>query len=190
MQDDRDDNADVIRALQHPGRLGTRREVLERPSPVPAVAGIYGWHFVTAPANQLDSNRLLYVGIAPRHMSNRNSSQSLRTRIRYHFRGNAAGSTLRLTLGCLLGLELRRVGSGQRLTFGAAGEAELNAWMEANARVCWYACPTPWKVESAVIARVALPLNLDQNRDHPFRAHLSALRAGARARARQLPILD
>lgn len=105
MQDKREDNADVIRALQHPARLGTRREVLERPSPVPAVAGIYGWHFVTAPAEQLDSNRLLYVGIAPRHMSNRNSIQSLRTRIRYHFRGNAAGSTLRLTLGCLLGLE-------------------------------------------------------------------------------------
>ena len=39
-------------------------------------------------------------------------------RIRYHFRGNAEGSTLRLTLGCLLikplGIELRRVGSGKR----------------------------------------------------------------------------
>jgi hypothetical protein len=48
---------------------------------------------------------LQYVGIAPRHMRPRVSRQSLRTRIRYHFRGNAAGSTLRLTLGCLLGLE-------------------------------------------------------------------------------------
>ncbi|MEV1246427.1 GIY-YIG nuclease family protein [Nonomuraea sp. NPDC049750] len=32
----------------------------------------------------------------------------MRTRMRYHFRGNAEGSTLRLTLGCLLGLELAR----------------------------------------------------------------------------------
>ncbi|MEU8575440.1 GIY-YIG nuclease family protein [Streptomyces asoensis] len=33
--------------------------------------------------------------------------QNLRKRVRYHYRGNAAGSTLRFTLGCLLGLELR-----------------------------------------------------------------------------------
>ncbi|WP_394816236.1 GIY-YIG nuclease family protein [Streptomyces mooreae] len=47
-------------------------------------------------------------------MANRTSTQNLRKRVRYHYRGNAAGSTLRLTLGCLLGLELRRVGSGKR----------------------------------------------------------------------------
>ncbi|WP_420481527.1 GIY-YIG nuclease family protein [Actinopolymorpha pittospori] len=41
-------------------------------------------------------------------MTTRTSSQNLRTRVCYHFRGNAEGSTLRLTLGCLLGLELRR----------------------------------------------------------------------------------
>ncbi|MER6923283.1 GIY-YIG nuclease family protein [Streptomyces spiralis] len=52
---------------------------------------------------------------------------------RYHYRGNAAGSTLRLTLGCLFGLELRRVGSGTRLTFGRVGEARLSQWMAANA---------------------------------------------------------
>jgi hypothetical protein len=50
-------------------------------------------------------------------MRPRVSRQSLRTRIRYHFRGNAAGSTLRLSLGCLLGLALRRVGSGARMTY-------------------------------------------------------------------------
>ncbi|MEV6500759.1 GIY-YIG nuclease family protein [Streptomyces prunicolor] len=66
---------------------------------------------------------MLYVGIAPRYMANRTSTQNLRKRVRYHYRGNAAGSTLRLTLGSLLGLELRRVGSGKRMTFGKAGEA-------------------------------------------------------------------
>ena len=48
------------------------------------------------------------------------------------YRGNAYGSTLRLTLGCLLadqlGIELRRVGSGTRLTFGD-GEQALSEWM-------------------------------------------------------------
>jgi hypothetical protein len=90
------------------------------------VPGIYGWHFATAPDPAIEANRLLYVGIAPRHMRPRISRQSLRTRIRYHFRGNAAGSTLRLTLGCLIGLELRRVGSGTRMTFGRDGEGH---WM-------------------------------------------------------------
>jgi hypothetical protein len=54
--------------------------------------------------------------------------------------GNASGSTLRLTLGCLLaerlGIQLRRMGSGRRLSF-AAGEAKLLAWMADNAYVTW-----------------------------------------------------
>ncbi len=85
--------------LEGPERLWSRAEVLTRPTPIPPVPGIYGWHFANAPDPALDANRLLYVGIAPRHMRPRVSGQSLRTRIRYHFRGNAAGSTLRLTLG-------------------------------------------------------------------------------------------
>ncbi|WP_374120389.1 GIY-YIG nuclease family protein [Mesorhizobium onobrychidis] len=44
----------------------------------------------------------------------RPSSQNVRSRLRTHYSGNAAGSTLRRTLGCLLaaelGIELRRVG--------------------------------------------------------------------------------
>jgi hypothetical protein len=42
-------------------------------------------------------------------MANRTSTQNLRKRVRYHYRGNAAGSTLRLTLGLLFGLALRHV---------------------------------------------------------------------------------
>jgi len=132
---------------------------------------------------------LLYVGIAPRRMATKTSRQNLRSRVRYHFQGNAEGSTLRLTLGCLLGLELRRVGSGKRLTFGPHGEAELSAWMAAHARVCWLECSEPWVLESRVIKECDLPLNLDQNRNHPFHPRLSGLRAAARKRARELPVL-
>ncbi|MEZ7154426.1 GIY-YIG nuclease family protein [Streptomyces sp. MAD19A] len=82
-------------------------------------------------------------------MANRTSTQNLRKRVRYHYRGNAAGSTLRLTLGCLLGMELRRVGSGKRMTFGKAGEATLSQWMADNARVCWIERSEPWDLESA-----------------------------------------
>jgi hypothetical protein len=179
--------ADPIQLLQRPERLWSFHE-LERPSPIPASPGVYGWHFVTSPVDALDAHRLLYVGIAPRHMVTRSSTQTLRHRIRYHFRGNAEGSTLRLTLGCLLGLELRRVGSGRRMTFGQK-EAELSAWMAENARVCWHVCATPWTVESTAIAQADLPLNLDQNRGHSFHARLTKLRADARATARALPVL-
>ena len=181
--------ASALEVLERPERLWSRAEVLTRPTPIPPVPGIYGWHFATAPDPALDSNRLLYVGIAPRYMRPRVSRQSLRTRIRYHFRGNAAGSTLRLTLGCLIGLELRRVGSGARLTFGRAGEVALDAWLADNARVCWYPCDEPWLAEAAVIGTADLPLNLDQNRAHPFHARLTEVRSTARRRARELPVL-
>jgi GIY-YIG catalytic domain len=99
------------------------------------------------------------------------SRQQLRSRLQQHYRGNAAGSTLRLTLGCILatqlGLQLRRVGSGQRLTF-ADGEQALSAWMASHARVCWMTHPRPWELEQALVARLDLPLNLHGNAHHPF----------------------
>ena len=68
------------------------------------------------------------------------SQQSLRQRLQTHYAGNAEGSTLRKTLGCLLaaelGIQLRRVGSGTRRTF-VAGEQALSAWMADNAFVSW-----------------------------------------------------
>ncbi|MEU1343316.1 GIY-YIG nuclease family protein [Streptomyces sp. NPDC005827] len=128
------------------------------------------------------------MGIAPRYMANRTSTQNLRKRVRYHYRGNAAGSTLRLTLGCLLGLELRRVGSGKRMTFAKAGEAALSEWMAENAQVCWIEHDEPWALESELISRLDLPLNLDQNRHNAFHGRLKDLRAEARRHARELPI--
>ncbi len=72
----------------------------------PRTPGVYGWFFRTAPTGvpcegclTRDSFTLLYVGISPGRDV---STQNLRSRVRYHFRGNAEGSTLRLTLGCLL----------------------------------------------------------------------------------------
>jgi hypothetical protein len=121
------------------------------------------------------------------------SQQTLRKRIRYHYPGNAAGSTLRLTLGCLLaerlGIQLRRVGSGRRLTF-AAGEAKLSAWMADHAYVTWVETDRPWSAEQRLIASVNLPLNLDQNRHHTFHQQLTQIRADARTTARTLPVVS
>ncbi|WP_448316773.1 GIY-YIG nuclease family protein [Streptomyces sp. CO7] len=174
--------------LTRPDRLWSVDEVMSSPGPVPAAAGVYGWHFDEAPHPALEGRGLLYVGMAPRSITSRVSRQNLRTRVRYHCRGNAEGSTLRLSLGCLLGLELRRVGSGTRMTFGRAGEAELSRWMTAHARVCWVEHETPTALESQLIAQLDLPLNLDQNRRNEFHAVLKDLRAAARRRARELPV--
>jgi hypothetical protein len=126
-------------------------------------------------------------GISPKGSP---SAQTLCGRIRYHYRGNAEGSTLRLSLGCLLehqlGTRLVRVGSGKRLTF-AANEAQLSQWMEQNALVTWLAVGEPWLLERTLIEHEQLPLNLDRNNHHPFHARLSAIRRQAKERARAGP---
>lgn len=86
-----------------------------------------------------------------------------------------------------MGIELRRAGSGKRLTFGA-GEAVLSEWMAKNAFVNWLVHPAPWQLEEQLIAKLCLPLNLDKNDRHPFHIVLSEIRAKARERVRALPI--
>ena len=99
---------------------------------------------------------------------------------------------MRLTLGCLLadqlGLELRRVGSGKRMTFGP-GEAALSEWMAENALVVWHVCERPWEVEERLISELCLPFNLDRNRANAFHPVLSGIRRIAKERARVLPVL-
>lgn len=188
--------------LLRPDRLFTRDEVLARPCPVPVVPGVYAWYFERVPtgvptngAVKHGDHTLLYVGISPgKPPANGRapSRQTVRSRLRYHYRGNAYGSTLRLTLGSLLaddlGIELRLVGGGTRLTF-ASGEAELSSWMGRHARVCWVETPEPWLLEHELLQHHVLPLNLDQNNHSPFRRTLSAVRAAQRARARSLPLI-
>ena len=164
--------------------------------------GVYAWYFRNLPPNipttgctSIGEFHLLYVGISPSAPPTNGkaaSKQSLLHRVRYHMRGNAEGSTLRLSLGCLLadqlGIELRRVGSGNRFTF-SAGEQRLSEWMDENARVAWNVVEEPWKLEEKLISTLHLPLNLDQNAGNEFFPVLSGLRKAARVRARALPIL-
>jgi len=186
-----------VEDLLAPARLWTRAEILARPTPVPAAGGVYAWYFREVPpgvpsqeCHSVDGQALLYVGISPKQPPANGrpaSRQTLRTRVRYHYRGNAAGSTLRLTLGVLLadqlGIALRRVGStGNRLTF-SDGEAALSKWLAEHARVCWAVDLQPWVVESQLINEVVLPLNVDQNVHSGFHAQLTAARASQRQRA-------
>ncbi|MDQ0825591.1 hypothetical protein QFZ60_001764 [Arthrobacter sp. B2I5] len=197
------DIAEVITQLLMPARLYTREEVLERPSPVLKVPGIYAWYFDELPpgvdvrgCHTIPEGVLLYVGIAPKEPprnGTRPSTQTLWHRIRYHYRGNAEGSTLRLTLGChlasTLNIALRRVGSGTRLTFTADGERQITEWMSRHARVTWAQTDLPWLPEAQAIKQLSLPLNLQGNSRHPYYATLKALRAEHKAIARALPIV-
>ena len=172
-----------------------------RPCPIPAEPGVYGWFFRSVPGGietagcvRHQDLVLLYTGISPKRPSvaGKASSQNLRSRVRYHYTGNAEGSTLRKTLGCLLsdeiGTVLRRVGSGTRMTF-SEGEKKLTEWMAQNALVIWSVHPEPWAVEENLIATVDLPLNLDQNRHNSLHAHISGVRSAAVRTAKSLPIL-
>ena len=191
-----------ISRLTRPPLTFDRAAVLARNSPVPKESGVYAWFFREVPprvptngCRVLDGLTLLYLGISPKAPPKNGkppSTQTLWHRVRYHYQGNAEGSTLRLTLGCLLaghlGIELRRVGSGKRMTFTANGETVLSEWMQDNAFVTWVTHPKPWIVEEALIPNLSLPLNIQGNADHQFYPSLKEVRAKAVERAREMPI--
>lgn len=178
-----------IRYLLQPKKVWSREEVLRNSSPVPKASGIYAWYFTEIPygvptdrCNICEGLTLLYTGISPKRPSQETgkaSSENLRTRLKYHYRGNAYGSTLRKSLGCLLseklGIQLQRFGSGKRVHFGD-GESVLSEWMGHNAFVAWLLHDAPWTVENELISGLSLPLNLRGNEHHPFYQALSKIR--------------
>lgn len=168
-------------------RCYTREEVLSKSRPVPQAPGVYGWWFKKLPADidtqeckKREGLTLLYTGISPKETPKngaRASTQNLRKRIRTHYAGNAAGSTLRLSLGCLLykelGIELRRYGSMEKRRHFGKGEPYLSGWMHDNALVSWIEDDQPWILEKELIAELDLPLNCDQNQRNDFHETLT-----------------
>jgi hypothetical protein len=156
--------------------------------------GVYAWFFDTAPPGvptegclTRDGRTLLYVGISP---DKPGSTGTLRSRLRFHYSGHAEGSTLRLTLGCLLeptlGTILQR--SGRRLVFGPAEQA-LSRWMASHTAVAWIELHPPNLLETHLLATTDLPLNIQGNLRHPFCERLRRCRAEARRRAKESPDL-
>src|SRR5262245_901016 len=92
--------------LLHSSQLYSWRQLEAEPALLPPVSGVYGWFFRSVPSVvptqrcfTRDGMTLLYVGVAPGRPT---SSETLRSRLRFHYLRHAEGSTLRLTLGCLL----------------------------------------------------------------------------------------
>ncbi len=193
---------DEVAAFLAPERIWRREEVIRRPCPIPATPGVYGWWFDRLPG-PIDTSgcrtwqglTLLYTGISPRRPPTNGrppSKGQLRQRITTHYSGNAEGSTLRKTLGCLLadelGLQLRRVGSGRRRTF-VEGERVLSAWMAEHAFVSVVQHPRPWELENQLIASLDVPLNLEGNSGNAFHSALSEVRRRAVVTADALPVV-
>jgi hypothetical protein len=196
---------DLVERLLRPGHLHTAPEIGSRPCPVPARSGVYAFYFDEPPpgieskdCHRVDQGTLLYVGIAPKPPPRNGrapSKSSLRQRLRTHYFGNAEGSTLRLTLGCLLaeqlGIQLRRVGSGGRYTFTNPGEQLLDDWMRQHAFVTWVETDQPWGLEEHLLlsSNLRLPLNLAGNPWAEAVSMLSAVRSKARQLAAELDIV-
>lgn len=95
-----------LEELIHPEKFYSRDEAVLRNGPVPKAPGVYAWFFKEIPLRVPlencvihDGLHLLYVGISPSKPPRQGklSSQNLSKRIKNHYRGNAEGSTLRLT---------------------------------------------------------------------------------------------
>jgi hypothetical protein len=172
---------EVASKLIHPDRILSADEVLGFHCPIPRVRGVYSWYFRTLPpliqpgecVRYQDGYYLLYVGISPRKPSKatgKGSGQTIRDRIRNHYKGNVDASTLRYTLASLLRGDLNLVFgqyNGQaRYTIGP-GEKVLSLWMAKNAFVTWMQHDQPWEVEDILIRDLDLPLNIQGNSHNP-----------------------
>ena len=185
-----------MKELISPHKVYSRLEVLDKNCPIPNTRGLYAWFFKIIPPSVpvdncivKDNLTLLYTGISPK---DENSKENMRKRIKTHYLGNAEGSTLRLTLGVLLekksNFQLRRLGSGKRMTFTHLGEQWLDEWMSDNAFVCWVENNKPWEIEKEIFNTVSLPLNIQDNDHHQFSKTLSKMRTKSKQNARETPI--
>lgn len=184
----------ILSDIKNPERLYHKDETLlyRQKLPFTKNKGLYAWYFTKIPYADMPTEKchtvnrgnqiytLLYVGIAPSLVKGSPSKQTLRKRIRTHYKGNIYGSTLRRSLASLLGEKLSltfyRSGKRNRLRLKDNGEARLSRWMQENAFVTWSYISNPWEYERKVIERLDLPLNLRHNQNHPFYETLSKKR--------------
>ena len=111
------------------------------------------------------------------------SGKSLKRRIGHdHLKGHSAFSTLRITLGCLLGFPLiprDKTPDGKHWRFSDENEKALSKWMEENL-LFYYRRDTLFKeMEKVLISFLQPPLNIDgyyNANNEPFRTRLKELR--------------
>lgn len=122
--------------------------------------------------------QLIYTGI----VKTTSTSSNLRKRIGgQHFGENAGRSTLRLSLGCLMGFtKIFRDNRRKHLKFKKTDEQKLTDWMLNSLIVLYYVNCDSNNDEDNMISTFNPPLNLDKNyceENAEFRSELSYLRS-------------
>lgn len=118
---------------------------------------------------------VIYVGLASNSLKDRD--------VEKHFNGNAGGSTLRKSLGCLFGYNLiprdSHYNSNGKTKFNVTDESKLSDWIKTNLLLFYYPNKEFDSIESLLIQALNPPLNLDKNHNvinSEFRKHLTKLR--------------
>jgi hypothetical protein len=159
---------------------------------VPAGEGLYAWwatrdvlpDLPRVPHPAFTQLKLLYVGISPARAT---SSQTIRSRVLgNHLGGNTGSSTFRLTLASLLldELDFSPVVARSKVLLTGEDNRRLSNWQRQHLSLTWFAGPSPWLMESRVIAALQPPLNLAANASGRYHERLTAARAAFRAAAR------
>ena len=175
------DSKDVL-----PKKAGNYVVLLKKETPFPMFSGGVGYMPVIRDITFEGSTyQLIYTG----------STSDLCRRIgTNHFgEGTDAGrSTLRLSLGCLMGFtKIFRDQTEEHLKFRNADEQRLTEWMQEHLHVLYYENPQYKIDEKSMIFALNPPLNISRNRwkeNAAFRSELSELR---KSRETQFePIVD
>ncbi len=160
------------------------RTILDRPHELPAAGGLYAFGVedrspfcalllkrgLGLGSLRLGTHPLIYLGA---------SDESLRRRIRVHFKSDTQGSDFRISLSAVLAehLELKRELGGHPPTrLGKAGEARLTKWMFETLKIVFCEVRRPKAVESELIQNGQPSLNISGRRATPGGRHLLALR--------------
>lgn len=115
---------------------------------------------------------IIYIGI---------SNRGIRTRdYKNHFIGNARNSTLRKSIGVLMGLNRQyEVKNPSKYKFENNDEAYLTKWMSENLWLHYINCEEPETVEKELINTLSPPINIKDNHSEInllFRKQLKELR--------------
>jgi hypothetical protein len=119
----------------------------------------------------IDGFDLLYVGA---------TMSQLRKRVLDHLTGNSRASSLRMTVGAVLALELglEPIGDGSRTYFHFGdGEQRLTDWLVAHTRVAFVLTDDPFGDEKRAIAAAPVPFNISERKRHPYSKYLMSLRS-------------
>ena len=157
-----------------PKRAGNYIFLLKKDVKLP-IAGILNIPVVRTIEIHNQEYQIVYTGIAKDDLRQRVVGKHLKS-------GNSGRSTLRLSLGCLMGMMKipRDKEFNSHYKFGEADEIKLTKWMCDNMIVLYLANEDFDCFEYSMIATLNPPLNLDKNHNNEnmaFRDELKNLRS-------------